>query len=64
MIWFNFGSLIPKLLGIETEVRIDNDPVIEYLKFRLKFNGYPMPILPQSDMGMMFNDALLMDSEE
>ncbi|MCH7964525.1 MAG: signal peptide peptidase SppA [Bacteroidetes bacterium] len=62
--WFNFGSFIPILLGIETEVKIVKDPLIEDLKFRLKFNGYPMPILPQSDMGMMFNDALLMDSDE
>jgi len=53
--WFDFGSFIPKLLGIETEVKIEKDPVIEDLKFRLKFNGYPMPIIPQSDMGMMFN---------
>jgi hypothetical protein len=52
------------LLGIETAVKIVKDPLIEDLKFRLKFNGYPMPILPQSDMGMMLNEAMLMDSEE
>jgi protease-4 len=39
---FDIGSFIPKPFGIE----IESDPVIEHLKFRLKNNGYPMPVLP------------------
>ena len=56
--WFNFGSFLPGLLGIETEVELEKDPMIEDLKFRLRNNGYPMPILPQVDMEMLFNEEL------
>ncbi|UCH66517.1 MAG: signal peptide peptidase SppA [Ignavibacterium sp.] len=51
--WFNFGSFIPGLLGIEREVEIEKDPIIEDLKFRLKYNGHPMPIMPLSDVELL-----------
>jgi len=58
--WFNFGGFIPGLLGIETGVEIENDPIIEDLKFRLEHNGYPMPILPMSDIEMIFDEGMEM----
>jgi protease-4 len=56
--WFNFGNFVPGLLGIDKEVEIEKDPVIEDLMFRLKHNGHPMPILPMSDMDMIFNEEI------
>ncbi|MBI3194230.1 MAG: signal peptide peptidase SppA [Ignavibacteriae bacterium] len=41
--WFDFSSLFqPKLLP----VKIEDDPALNHLLFRLKHNGEPMPILP------------------
>jgi protease-4 len=40
---FDFGALIPKFFGVEIA---RPDPVLEHLKFRLKNNGIPMPLLP------------------
>jgi protease IV len=48
---FDFNIFASKHLGIETKVL--NDPTIELLKFRLKHNGEPMPMLPMEDMDMM-----------
>lgn len=39
----------PKLFGIEYQ----KDEFIELLKFRLKHNGRPLPMLPMEDMGML-----------
>jgi protease-4 len=47
--WFNFGQFLPSFLGIE-EMIFKDDPFLEELKFRLENNGYPMPIMPMSDM--------------
>ena len=58
--WFNIGNFLPGLMGIETEVEIGKDPIIEDLKFRLKHNGYPMPLLPMSDMDMLFDEEIEM----
>jgi protease IV len=48
---FDFSIFASKHLGIETKVL--NDPAIELLKFRLKHNGEPMPMLPMEDIDMM-----------
>jgi protease-4 len=58
--WFNFGNFIPGILGLEKEVEIEKDPIIEDLKFRLKHNGYPMLILPMSDMNIIYNEDIEM----
>jgi len=42
--WFNFGSLLQSFFGIEQKV--SEDPFIRDLKFRLQYNGIPMPLLP------------------
>ncbi len=51
--WFNFGNFIPWLLGIEEKMQDEKDPVIEDIKFRLKHNGQPMPIIPISDVDLL-----------
>jgi protease-4 len=45
--WFNFQALLPRLLGVD-EPRTE-DPLIEYIKFRIRHNGSPMPLLPLED---------------
>jgi len=47
----DFSKFMPKLFGVETKVL--NDPTIELLKFRLKHNGEPLPMLPMEDIEMM-----------
>jgi len=42
--WFDFDSLLPSFLRFEST--ISEDPFIKDLKFRLKNNAVPMPILP------------------
>ncbi len=44
--WFNFGSLVPNILGI----RVQDDPALNHLLFRLKYNGLPLYMLPLDDM--------------
>jgi protease-4 len=51
--WFDFGGFVPSLLGFEKEVEIEKDPIIEDLKFRLKHNGHPMPIMLLSDVELL-----------
>jgi protease-4 len=46
---FNLSNLIPKPFGFE----IQSNTMIEDLKFRLKYNGQPMPILPLEDMKLI-----------
>lgn len=48
--WFNFDSLTPKLFG----TTLQNDPGIDHLLFRLKYNGIPLYILPLEDMSYDF----------
>ncbi len=45
---FDTNQLMPKLIGIETTIA--SDPTIDMIKFRLKHNGEPLPMLPLGDM--------------
>ncbi len=49
--WFNFGSLVPNILGIKIQ---ETDQVIDQLVFRLKFNGIPLYMLPLENMNYDF----------
>lgn len=40
---FDPGMFVPRLFGVEIK---EPDPFIEYIKFRLRHNGQPMPLLP------------------
>ena len=40
--FLNFGSFLPKIPFMQ----VDEDPVIKNLKFRLQYNGIPMPVMP------------------
>ena len=42
--WFDLNSFLPSFLRIEQ--KIVEDPFIRDLKFRLQYNGIPMPMLP------------------
>jgi hypothetical protein len=44
--WIDMSFLTPKLFG----VNIENDPTLNYVKFRLQHNGQPMPMLPIDEM--------------
>jgi protease IV len=46
----DFSMFMPKLFGIET--KIESDPTIELLKFRLQHNGEPLPMLPLEDVDL------------
>jgi len=46
----DFSMFMPKFFGIETKIAAD--PTIELLKFRLKHNGEPLPMLPMEDGDM------------
>ena len=54
--WFDFNSLLPSFLRIEQ--KIVEDTFIRDLKFRLQYNGIPMPLLPLDfiDENMIFNE--------
>lgn len=54
--WFNISTLLPSFLRIEQ--KITEDPFIRDLKFRLQYNGIPMPLLPIDyiDDNMMFGE--------
>jgi ClpP class serine protease len=43
---FNFNFFLPKIPGF----RIEEEPIIKNIKFRLQNNGIPMPVLPLEDM--------------
>jgi protease-4 len=43
---FNFSSFLPKIPGFQVE----EEPLIKTLKFRLQFNGMPLPVLPLEDV--------------
>ena len=42
--WFDLNAFLPSFLRIEQ--KIIEDPFIRDLKFRLQYNGIPMPLLP------------------
>jgi protease IV len=44
---FDLSKFMPKLIGIEANTA--SDPTIELLKFRLRHNGEPLPMLPMED---------------
>lgn len=44
--WFNFGSLVPNILGIS----LPDDTALDQLLFRLKYNGLPLYMLPLENM--------------
>jgi protease IV len=45
----NLNNLVPKPFGID----IRSNKIIDDLKFRFKYNGQPIPILPVEDMQLM-----------
>jgi protease-4 len=54
--WFDLNSLLPSFLRFEQ--KIVEDPFIRDLKFRLQYNGIPMPMLPLEfiDENMIFDE--------
>ncbi len=44
--WVDMSFLTPKLFG----VKIEDDPILNYVKFRLQHNGQPMPMMPIEEM--------------
>lgn len=54
--WFDLNSLIPAFLKFEE--KINTDPFMQDLNFRLKYNGIPMPMLPLDfiDQNMTINE--------
>ncbi len=44
--WIDMSFLQPKLFGVSVE----DDPTLNYVKFRLQHNGQPMPMLPIDEM--------------
>jgi hypothetical protein len=54
--WFDLNSFLPSFLRIEQ--KIVEDPFIRDLKFRLQYNGIPMPLLPLDfiDENMMYEE--------
>ena len=49
MPWIDLNSLLPNPFGVE----IKTDALLEYLKFRIKNNGYPMPVLPIENIDLI-----------
>jgi len=43
---FDMSIFMPKLLPFNVE----DDPIIQHIKFRLKHNGEPMPMMPIDEM--------------
>lgn len=52
---FDFGIFLPDFFGFKTKT-LEEDPFIHHLKFRLKYNGIPMPILPLEDMSYILEN--------
>jgi protease IV len=44
--FFNLNFFLPKIPGLQ----IDEDPIIRTIKFRLKYNGTALPVLPLEEM--------------
>lgn len=53
--FFDFKAFVPKLIGVETP--ITNNQLLEQLKFRLQYNGKPMPMIPLEETDMLFHSA-------
>jgi len=51
----DFSKFMPKLIGLKTT--FNTDPTIELLKFHLKHNGKPMPMLPMEDLDVIMKKA-------
>jgi protease IV len=49
---FNLQALLPKFIGIETASVPEPDPMLQQMKFRIRHNGEPVPILPLEFMEM------------
>jgi protease-4 len=54
--WFDLNSFLPSFLRIEQ--KITEDQFISDLKFRLQYNGIPVPLLPMDfiDQNMIMNE--------
>jgi protease-4 len=54
--WFDLNAFLPSFLRIEQ--KIVEDPFIRDLKFRLQYNGIPMPMLPLEfiDQNMIYEE--------
>lgn len=54
--WFDLNSFLPSFLRIEQ--KIVEDPFISDLKFRLQYNGIPIPLLPMDfiDENMIYEE--------
>lgn len=48
--WFNAGAFVPKLFGFQTVPATDK--TIDMVKFRLEFNGKPLPLVPLDDVDL------------
>jgi protease-4 len=46
--WIDLSSFIPRLVGIEAGIQ--DDPLIQQLKFRLQHNGLPLPMMPLDEL--------------
>jgi hypothetical protein len=44
----DLSSFIPKLFGIESSIQ--DDPLVQQLKFRLEHNGLPLPMMPLDEL--------------
>jgi len=51
---FSFGDLSSRLLGTKTP-KVEEDPLIQYLKFRIDHNAKPLLILPSEYMNHYFD---------
>jgi protease IV len=50
--WIDLGRFVPGIFGV-SDFLIEEDPFITELKFRMKNNGTPMPILPMGDAELL-----------
>ncbi|MBI5022022.1 MAG: signal peptide peptidase SppA [Ignavibacteriales bacterium] len=48
---FDLSQFMPKLLPFN----VQDDPVLQHLKFRLEHNGQPMPIMPIDEIELNYN---------
>ena len=45
--WFNLEAFIPRVFAVKQD--LSTDPLIEYITFRLRNNGVPLPLVPFED---------------
>ncbi len=53
--FFDFSAFVPKLIGVETPMT--KDQLLEQLKFRLQYNGKPLPMIPMEETDMLIHSA-------